>query len=271
MLITSTQSGFGAQVEDVSVNALCAPQGRRALRRALVHHRVLVLPQLTIDAAAFGRLARALGSLQHHDFLRGLDQDADVHEIRKEPSHEHNFGGTWHADGSYLRQPPRTVMLQAVRTPPAGGDTVWRCQYDALASLPATLRGIVSQARLRHAAAVVYAEMPAAAPTAVAQEAEHSLVRWVRDAGRAALFHSGPCVQGVVGMGDDEGRTFLDEVFSFSSGALAFRHSWSPGDVVLWDNRATLHMALNDYPGHLRLMRRALVGRETPQAPAVPA
>jgi taurine dioxygenase len=264
MLIMQNENGFGASVEIDDPQAICSEGTARVLRAALTRYRVLALRQVTTELDVFGTIARALGDLVSHDFVSALRQDDGIHEIYKAPDHVHNFGGTWHSDGAYLKRPPRAIILQAIEVPETGGDTVWACQFAAHAALPLTLKNDLRGRTVTHAAAPVfggYAERPA---IAAAQSAKHPLFRWIPDHGEIALFHSGPCAQAITGLSAHDSAARLEEIMGIASTALTFRHSWRSGDIVIWDNRSTMHKALNDYHGQPRRMRRAMLDSEKP-------
>ena len=269
MLIEPTDNSFGAYVSAGSPDALSHADARRRIRRALARYRLLVFPQLSSDPQAFFRIARSLGTLSAHSFVPGLAEERLVHEIRKDPAHVHNFGGTWHSDGAYLHRPPRFILLQAACVPDDGGDTLWACQIAAQRAIPAKLKKRMALASIRHLATSAFGGYAKADPPSLAQFAVHPVLRWLREPQESAVFHSGPCASEIVGLPAQESEGLLNEILGLATTALTFRHRWCKGDIVLWDNRATMHKALNDYPGQLRVMRRALIGRAAPlRAPA---
>lgn len=267
MLITPCENGFGAFVEVTNRWALWSADSAIKLHNALSRFQVLVFPRVTTDLREFGRIARTLGKLIPHDFVSGLQEDNCIHEIRKNPDDVHNFGGTWHSDGAYLKRPPRTILLQALEVPNRGGDTLWACQFAAQIALSEHLSKTLKGCTVTHAAAPVFGGYADGCSMAIAQSSQHPLFRWVPDRREIALFHSGPCAQAIEGLTESESSSLLDEIMEVASTARTFRHSWRAGDVVAWDNRSTLHKALNDYSGQLRRMRRAMIGCETPRFP----
>ena len=256
---------FGAYVRGIRANRLSDPSVVAEIRTGLNRYGVLVFQGLTTDEEIFAELARSLGAPVRHDFVASTGSDF-VHEIRKEPWHSHNFGGTWHSDGSYLTRPPRTIALQAVETPAHGGDTLWACQVAAAAALPTDLMSSLLNVHAQHSASSVFDAFPETGRAAAALTARHPFVRWLEDRQCLALFHSGPCLGSIEGWGDGDSGQLLKQLFEVATAARTFRHAWRPGDVVLWDNRATLHKAMNDYPGELRRMRRAMIEPEAPRA-----
>ena len=259
------ESGFGAKIELEPGDAFTSEAVQSRLRSALTRHRVLAFPALGTEPETLIQFASALGPLVRHDFVAGIAEHDHVHEIRKEPWHAHNFGGTWHSDGAYLARPPKFIVLQAVTIPEAGGDTLWACQIAAYKTLQRARAQDLAQAQVSHTAATVYAGYPDAGQANVPRSVCHPLFRWLPDHEEIAIFHSGPCVDAIIGLSALESERHLANLFKVATETLVFRHRWRRGDLVVWDNRATLHMAMNDYPGQSRLMRRAVVDAERPR------
>jgi len=216
-----------------------------------------VLSEISDDPQLIQALALGLGRPVRHDFVEA--SGGFVHEISKEPHHSQNFGGVWHSDGSYLAEPPSLIVLQAVITPSFGGDTIWACQVAAAASLGHAEQMRLSHLYARHAARV-FAGYQGAEGRADGMQAFHPVLRWLADRRAPALFHSGPCLLDVEGLEAED----LERLAAIARSTLTFRHRWNDGDIVVWDNRSTIHRALNDYQGQRRLMRRAMVQPEAP-------
>jgi len=253
------KGGLGARISGVAQK----PQDERDFRREILGHldfyQLLVLPCYSTSLSAFQALAQPLGRLIRHDFLSTAKGDR-IHEIYKRPEDEQNFGGVWHSDGAYLQKPPRAIMLQAVHVPDDGGDTLFACQIAAYNALPDEQKTRLRDCRVLHTAASVFGEHPGSKTAGALQSACHPLVRHVSGRRAYALFHSGPCAQRVIGVTADESRKLLGEALSAATHSpLQYRHKWQAGDIVIWDNRSTMHKALNDYPGQPRLMRRAMI------------
>ena len=271
MSIFPHETGFGATVEITDINELYSEQAGPRLMEALNRFQILVFTELSTDLQLFSRFARSLGRLVRHDFVSGLSQDPYIHEIYKAPDHLQNFGESWHSDGAYLASPPRAVLLQALEVPQNGGDTLWCCQIAAYAALRHELQTSLQAHSVRHEAASVFEGYPEGRVKNVAKGANHPLYRWIPERKEIALFHSGHCARHIVGMPDCESAEYLDALLNAAVGPRQYRHAWRPGDLVLWDNRTTMHSALNDYHGAARRMRRAMIGGQKPVFPPLKA
>lgn len=251
--------GLGARISGLAQK----PQDECGFRCEILGHldryQLLVFPRYSASLPVFRALAQTLGRLIRHDFVSKPDGDC-IHEIYKRPEDQQNFGGVWHSDGAYLEQPPRAIMLQAVDVPKHGGDTLFACQFAAYDTLPDLLKTRFRDCQVLHTAASVFGEHPGSRSAGAPQSACHPLVRLVPGRGDYALFHSGPCAQEVIGVTGEESAKLLDDALSAATRSpLQYRHEWQAGDIVIWDNRSTMHKALNDYPGQTRQMRRAMI------------
>jgi alpha-ketoglutarate-dependent taurine dioxygenase len=182
-------------------------------------------------------------------------------------------GRVWHSDGHFLEQPPAGSMLYAIEVPPVGGDTWFAnmiAAYDALPEVTKRridgLEAVISRVQSRP---YNYPEQPA--PTAEERaewvDVAHPLVRTHEVSGRRAIYAGGNVPWRIVGLPEHESIpliTFLQE-FSVQP-RFTYRHRWSPGDIILWDNRSAMHRATAyDQLRYRRLMHRTtLSGHGTP-------
>ena len=159
---------------------------------------------------------------------------------------------TFHTDTSYVRNPPSHTALRAVRIPARGGQTLFTNQY---AALPAEVRRRLTGRTITHV--VTGLDLDDDQETS----AEHPIFLTHPVSGRTALYLSTPkrCVA-ISGMSDAEAADTVDLLFAHSTrGDNVYRHVWSAGDVVMWDNRCVLHRADHDGVVGDRVMHRGMV------------
>jgi taurine dioxygenase len=198
--------------------------------------------------------------------------------VIKEASDELNFANAWHTDLSYLDAPPAYTVLHAHDVPPAGGDTMWANQYLAYDTLPDSIKTQIDGLRATHSAGMAYGtggylEAVAAkssmrvAPSADAYAVEtHPLVIRHPRTGRRALYANSVYTTGIEGMDPDEARALLARLTAHATHPnLTCRLRWEPAMVAIWDNNATQHFAINDYPGERRELYRTSVRGTAPQ------
>lgn len=226
-----------------------------ALAGLLAEHGVLVLPGLHTDDAGFLAFLRRLGEPTFTTGETPVPGFPDLNVVS-------NVGRTtpprsrFHTDTSYVARPPAYTALRAVTVPEAGGATQFSNQYRAHDTLPDDLREHLAGRTVRH---VVTGLAPGDAGAET--EAEHPLFLRHPVSGRTALYLSTPdrCVA-ISGLPDDEAAAtvrFLHEHSTRDDNVL--RHAWSPGDVVVWDNRCVLHRADHDGVVGDRVMHRGMV------------
>jgi taurine dioxygenase len=228
------------------------------LGRLLADHGVVVLPDQELDDRAFVGFLRRFGALTFTEGETPVPGSPDLNVVS-------NVGRTsiprsvFHVDTSYVRHPPAYTALRAVRIPARGGETLFTNQYRAFDTLPADVRTLLAGRTIRHV--VTGVDPRPDAETA----AEHPVFRRHPVSGRTALYLSTPqrCVA-ISGMDDDAARDLIGFLYAHSTAEdNVLRHAWSPGDVVMWDNRCVLHRADHrDVVGD-RVMHRGMVAAPT--------
>lgn len=240
----------GVELTGVDVADLDADR----LRDLLAEHGVVVVPDQHIDDDTFLAFLRGLGDLAFTAGEAPLPGYPDLNVIS-------NVGrttppkSTFHVDTSYVREPPAYTALRAVEIPAQGGETVFTNQYRAFQTLPATVREQLAGRTVRHVVSGL--DLGPDDET----EAEHPVFRPHPRSGRTALYLSTPqrCVA-VSGMDDEQSRATVAMLFEHSTREdNTVRHTWAPGDLVIWDNGCVLHKA--DHSGVVgdRVMHRGMV------------
>jgi taurine dioxygenase len=166
---------------------------------------------------------------------------------------------------SYLTNPPQASVLYALEVPAEGGDTYFCNMYRAYESLPGSLQRRISGLMLKHDATynsggnvrqgVTPGDDPVTSPGVY-----HPLVRRHRETGRPALFLGRRRNAYVRGLALAESEALLDELWSHAiPSEFTWRHEWEVGDVVLWDNRCTMHRRDPFDPSSRRILHRTQI------------
>lgn len=284
MRIERITGTIGAEVTGVDLGAeLSASAGgdlAEALRAALGEHLVLFFRDQRLDVPALKRLTAAFGDLMAVPYVDPLPDEPYVVAVLKEASETgiSVFGGEWHSDFSFLPRPPGGSVLLGVEVPRFGGDTLWANQVLAYETLPDDLRALVDGRGAVHVGApygVKHAPPPdlrvsrsirieRGNPEAD-REVVHPAVRTHPWTGRKALFVNPIYTTRLDGLSVEESRPVLDRLYRHAvRPEFTCRFRWTPGAVAVWDNRATLHYAINDYDGQRRLMYRTTFAGERP-------
>ena len=189
--------------------------------------------------------------------------------IEGKPQGRKGAGTYWHSDQSYEATPPSASILHAIEIPPVGGDTVFADLHRAYEALSAPMKAFLQPLKAFHSLAVAArtsygkdlgnAANPATAPSAV-----QPLVRVHPETGRRSLFVNPGFTAAIEGLTAEESDAVLAMLFAhIAKPDFCYRHTWSPHDLVIWDNRTTNHYAVADYDGvGERLMNRVTVRGE---------
>jgi taurine dioxygenase len=179
-------------------------------------------------------------------------------------------GANWHTDDSFMREPCSLTMLYGVVVPSRGGDTQFTNMYEAYADLPDDTRSRIDPLKVIHkyssSRKLTHVSTRPAEEMAAMPEATHPLVRTHRETGRKALYLNPNRMERIDGLERSESDRLLDQLIAHSTQArYQYRHVWRQGDIVIWDNRCTMHKANADYPeGERRLMHRVIVAGTVP-------
>ena len=171
----------------------------------------------------------------------------------------------WHADMTYIERPPMAAILYAIEIPPAGGDTYWANMYLAYESLPAALKQRVAGLEAVHdatynSAGVMRKGYKDVTDARTAPGARHPLVRKHPETGRKSLFLGRRRNSYLLGLELAESDALLDELWRHATQPqFTFRQQWRVGDVLVWDNRCTLHRRDAFDPAARRLLHRTQI------------
>jgi len=250
------------------------------LGAALDRHHVIVLPAQHLEPGEQVDLSHRFGPPAQTPFIGTMPDNPEVIRVVKEADEgaAFNFGGAWHSDFSFLERPPSYTLLHAVDVPPVGGDTVWTSMVAALDQLPGDLRGIVDRPGVQgvHTAKDAYspklqalhdglAHMDIRTDETANEVRSHPLLCTHPTSGRRVLFFNQAYVRDLEGVDPDTTSGVLHRLHDHSTDhRFTMRHRWRDGDLVIWDNRATQHYALNDYAGYRRELRRTTVEGTVP-------
>jgi alpha-ketoglutarate-dependent 2,4-dichlorophenoxyacetate dioxygenase len=182
----------------------------------------------------------------------------------------------FHADSSFNDLPSKWSMLRGVIVTPERGETEtidMRAVYDALPQrLKDRVAGLTAQHNYFHSRRKAGAEVDETGnPLAPYMRAEHPVVR-TSASGRPTLF-VGAHTERIVGLDEDASKALIEELIAFATQPrFIYAHTWRQGDVLIWDNRCTLHRGTEyDYRHHKRDMRRATVNEAGEDRSAIPA
>ena len=270
---------LGAEIRGVDASAPLADDVVDEIRAALDRHIVIFLRGQTLTMDALKRFSRCFGELTRVPYVGALDDHPEVIAVLKEADERNisTFGGTWHTDFSFLERPPVASILYAEEVPAIGGDTLWASMYAAHDALSPGMQSLLAGLRAMHSGHVYGAARP---PTDIATstsiaisrnnpeadvERPHPVVRVNPATGRRALYVNPVYTTRFEDMTVEESRGLLEYLYAHSTREeFTCRFRWARGSIAVWDNRYSLHMALNDYDGMRRSMFRTSTAGESP-------
>jgi taurine dioxygenase len=188
------------------------------------------------------------------------------------PIGAHNDGVGWHTDYSYKAKPVMCTMLYAVEVPSEGSDTLLADMVAAYEALPPARRAELDHLMVEHSYQFFMENREhgrmTLSPALKAENPDvvHPLVRVHPANGRRALWASTGTVKGILGMEQHDALALMDELVAFiTQERFVYRHKWRAGDVLVWDNRCTLHTGtLYDDTKYERLMQRLWAKGDAP-------
>ncbi|MEM7406951.1 MAG: TauD/TfdA family dioxygenase [Pseudomonadota bacterium] len=287
MEVHATGAALGAEVQGVDLSAPMTPALAGQLRDAWHQHLVLLVRGQTLDAQSYMNAISVFGKPQvgaNRAYFKRAGRD-NPHELEQfpeislmtnlgpdgKPAMENEGLGSqevvWHSDNSYIERPPAGSSLYALEIPPDGsGRTSFSNQYMALEELPPAIRQQIegrcskqdatrnSAGRLRPG--VEMPERPEDVPGPM-----HPLIRKHPDTGRSALYLGRRRVwpsQYIEGYDNEASEALLDDLWAHATNdRYTWQHSWRVGDLLIWDNRVTLHFREPVNTAHRRLLWRS--------------
>jgi taurine dioxygenase len=265
-------------VEGIDLNRPLAAAQAASLRQALNDNLVLCIRDQTLAPVAYREAMRIFGTLVPQTRTGNLHDE--VPEILILSSADRDVlgdgkplvvGAHWHSDDSYKATPCALTILYGVAVPPTGGDTQFVNMYAAYDGLSPETRRRIDLLKVVHTydssrkgtrIARLKSEDAAALPPSVL----HPLVRTHPETGRRALYMNPNRMEEIAGMARGESDALLDELIAHATQPhYQYRHRWRLGDILVWDNRCTMHKANADYPaGSRRVMQRLMVAGTAP-------
>ncbi|MCI1037279.1 MULTISPECIES: TauD/TfdA dioxygenase family protein [Pseudomonadaceae] len=258
---------IGAELSGVKLGGNVSEENFSVIHQALLKYKVLFFRDQHLDDAEHEAFSQRFGEQVPHPTLRSEANSTAILNLDAKETR----ANSWHTDVTFVANYPKISILRGVVIPPYGGDTVWANTAAAYADLPAPLNRLADNLRALHTNLYDYAAPHASALkryreqfTADVYETEHPLVRVHPESGERSLL-LGHFVKHIQGVSQNDSkqllRLFHDRITHLDN---TVRWRWQAGDVVIWDNRATQHVAINDYGDAQRIVRRTTIDGDVP-------
>ena len=278
MQFENLTSFIGSEVKGIDLRQPLRDADFGQLRELLNRRSVLLFRGQKIDETRHVAFSRRFGPLLGHVLTQFLKKEhpevyvlSNVSENGK-PIGNHKEGWNWHSDLSYKAEPSMGALLYALEVPPVEGDTFFASMHAAYDALDDETKKRIRHLTATHSYANYYGkafadrnpltpEQLAATPDVV-----HPLVRTHPETGRLSLYVGQDVVRKIDGLPDGESEELLAALNAHAiAPEFSYRHKWLAGDLLVWDNRCTMHCA-TPYDDHTyrRVMHRTTVAGDRP-------
>jgi alpha-ketoglutarate-dependent 2,4-dichlorophenoxyacetate dioxygenase len=277
---------FAAEVTGVDLRS-CDPATAAEIGAALEHHGVLVFHQQTLEdrdqiafSQLFGALEAPIGTIRRDRKQRlgreladisNLDENNNIRASSDRWRMMLRANELWHTDSSFKRVPAKFSLLSAREVPPEGGETEFadlRAAYEALdPAMQERAAELVAEHSIFHSRSLVgYTEFSEEERAAL-PPVQQPLIRLHPGSGRKTLYLASHASH-IIGWPIPQGRALLEELIDFATQPrFVYQHRWRAGDLVIWDNRCTLHRArpYDDMRWRRDMRRTTVEDSTTPQ------
>ena len=249
--------GFGVEIRGIAlVDVATSDKAYQSVRAAFEEHSVLLFRNQEITDDVQAAFSRAFGPLERvkvgsegagtfYNRLHNIAADGSLVPETHRQALTARANQLWHTDSSFKGTPALASVLSARVVPRRGGDTELTSTRNAWSRLTPELHSRLREAVVTHAYAYSRDQIDPELMTALEREALPP-VRWRMTwrnplNGRIALYIASHAYA-IEGLGDSEARALLDELIAMATQPeFTYQHHWRSGDVLMWDNRATMH------------------------------
>ncbi|MGF1611759.1 MAG: TauD/TfdA dioxygenase family protein [Kiloniellales bacterium] len=270
---------LGADIHGVDLSQPLDEATFAAIERAFHERLVIQFHDQDLTPEQQVVFTRRFGPLSRSPYVKHLDEHPDIIAVLKEADERgiSTFGNAWHSDFSFLEEPPLGSVLYAREVPSHGGDTLFANMYAAYEALSDGMKRTLDGLNAMHAGRPygtggLPADIKVSRSIGIERgrpeadrETAHPVVRVHPVTGRKALFVNAIYTTRFEDMSEAESAPLLRFLYEHASRPeFTCRLRWRVGDLAMWDNRCTLHYAVNDYDGQRRLMHRTTIRGERP-------
>ena len=282
MEISHLSDAIGAEISGVDLGNV-DPGTFEKIRNAFHEHQILLFRNQDITIEDHIAFSQNFGPLEVHISKDSLHKDHEeillVSNVKEKGKYigVENAGDSWHSDLSYMPEPSLGSLLYALEISEIGGDTEWLSMYDAYDTLPDKTKMRIDGLKARHSFNR-YKNTRVVIPKQRQQGGKeryekisppdvfHPVVRTHPDTGRKSLYVSLRFTIGILDGSGDEAQELLDELIEHTiQPKFIYHHEWRVGDLMMWDNRCTLHLACRGIPEEqIRHMHRTTISGDVP-------
>ena len=280
--------GFSAVIEGLDLSAPLNSEIINQITNYWLEYPVLIINKQNINDAEQVKFAKSFGELEIHPSLAhrssktpeiyrvsNVDENNQIMEPKSTSWQYLELTWLWHTDSSFREIPSLGSILHGIEIPTIGGDTLFANMTKAFEALPKSEKQKFSKLHVFHSHDYIVSQSKELSRRENKGQYEtlprvkHPLVRRHPVTKKQSLFLSPHTMESIVELEEKEGRTLLDDLINHATqDQFVYRHEWEVDDILMWDNRCTMHAVLPyDSINHRRIMHRTtLVGDTVPKA-----
>ena len=255
----------------------------QTIQQALLDHHLLLFPDQDITEAEQVGFSGLFGELEIHPSkehrssvqqeiyrVSNVNEDGQIFSVDSYQAKYLTGTRIWHTDSSFRAIPSLGSLLRAAEVPPEGGETYFCNLHTAYETLPQHLKELVDTHHAVHSydyiQTLVFGEKAHSLEQHEELVQEHPMTRSHPVTGRTALYVSPHTISEIVDLSAEESRPILEEIYKFATqDQFVYEHRWTQNDVIMWDNRCTMHsVGSYDSARYRRVMLRATVSGDAP-------
>ncbi|HJQ01811.1 MAG TPA: TauD/TfdA family dioxygenase [Jatrophihabitans sp.] len=255
----------GARIEGLRLVELTpGSDPARMVNQALWDYGMLVVGQQFLTPAGLVAVTRLFGEPMVHPLVPHHPDHPEVIVIDSQERRSRGRTDFWHADATFSPTPPIITLLQSEIIPAAGGDTMFANQALALQGMSPALRRMLAPLRAVHSSDELATAVGRSSDISVIS---HPVIRRHDETGVSALYVNAGFTRHFEGMTVAESQPLLRHLYEVAAAPeIGCRHTWTLGDLLIWDNRLVQHYAVPDYRDDHRRMIRTVVAGSVPIA-----
>lgn len=264
---------LGVEINELNLSETFSNEEIKKIRQVWLDYGVAVFPNQILSHEQFEKFSLLFGNFGDDPYLKSLDERPNIVEVKRSAKEKAPpFGGSWHSDWSFQKNPPSATLLHSKIIPPVGGDTLFANTQLAYEDLDDEMKKKINNLEVIHSASLPYADDGFYAtekdkramkilPSKKAKETQlHPLVKTHSETKKKCLFINPVYTIAINEYSDEDSFLLLSYLYEhMTQEKYVYRHKWSENMLLMWDNRTVVHQADGGYDGYERLLHRITI------------